>query len=126
MDIRPISDLLMEQETRSIDAVVTHFEDLVNMNDNDGDPIEAVVIAFTLNGVTNIGTCVVDLDNDGDEDDARDEAVQKFKQELRTCYKDGTAITVTFRVPKDQALYGWPMISRTPKSTDTTAEKTDQ
>lgn len=118
MEVRSISSLLQEQETKSVDAVVTHFEDLVNLVDDDGDPMEAVVVAFTLDGVTNIGTCVVDLDRDGDEDDAREEKVEAFKKELRSCYEDGTAISVTFTVPSGEAKHTFPMISRTPVKTD--------
>lgn len=123
MEIRSISSLLEEQATKTVEAVVTHFEDLKNMSDDDGDPIEAVVVAFTLNGVTNIGTCVVDLNRDGDEDDAADEAVQEFKKELRSCWEDGTAITVTFSVPGAEAKFGFPMISRTPAKTEGEAEE---
>lgn len=108
MEYQQISSLLAQQPDRTLEAVVTHFEDIPNWKDEKGIQHEVVVLAFLHEGVTYIGTCV--LGAPAITQEATLEDTYKFKEELNRCWNHSLSTPVRFSAPPADAMFTWPVV----------------
>lgn len=110
MEHHSISSLLKDQPDRSLETIVTHFEDIPDVKGEYGIPLELVVLAFIIDGVIYTGLCILDLPGEFESADAKEEAINKFKYEVRKVWKEASTLPLRFSAPGSDAQFSFPVV----------------